>query len=545
MIRRLPLIPTIVVLAAVAVMIGLGVWQLQRAHVEGGAARAICAGREAAADHLADRCRCATTSCRCSATRPASACGRSASARSPARTAAGEPGYVHIVDCATGAEGPGMSVEVGWSKNPNAKVNWAGGPVSGIIAPDGDRGMRLVAASAPPGLEPSAPPSLRVDPEQPPVLRAAVVHLRRHRARHLRAGAAQALEAGTARDDAADAPSPMACASRAARCPASRPSRSASMRRPARAHEPAHLNGLAHLFEHMVFKGAGGRSAREISERSRMSAATSTPRPSASRPPSTRSLLAPRPAARRRADRRPGPPAAFRADSISSARRRSSCRSWPKRATRPPTSSSTICRRPPSPSQPLGRSVLGDGRRIRVDHASTICTTGCDTQYAPDRLILVAAGKLEHERWSSSPSGVRRHADGGRLAAPSRRDFTGGRRFEPAQERAGASRARPCPRPNWGAPDAYASQLFADVVGGGASSRLFQQLREEQGLAYSVVGGAQNFADTGLFWSYVAARPRRRRAGASRDRTRARRGRRRRSSSASSSGRARWPRRAC
>src|ERR1044072_7032651 len=31
-------------------------------------------------------------------------------------------------------------------------------------------------------------------------------------------------------------------------------------------HEPARLNGLAHLFEHMVFKGAGGRSAREISE---------------------------------------------------------------------------------------------------------------------------------------------------------------------------------------------------------------------------------------------------------------------------------------
>src|SRR3712207_1424899 len=31
-------------------------------------------------------------------------------------------------------------------------------------------------------------------------------------------------------------------------------------------HEPAELNGIAHLFEHMVFKGAGGRSAREISE---------------------------------------------------------------------------------------------------------------------------------------------------------------------------------------------------------------------------------------------------------------------------------------
>jgi cytochrome oxidase assembly protein ShyY1 len=73
---------------------------------------------------------------------------------------AGEPGYVHIVDCATGAEGPGLSVEVGWSKDPNAKVNWSGGAVSGVIAPDRRARMRLVAASSPPGLQPSAQPSL-------------------------------------------------------------------------------------------------------------------------------------------------------------------------------------------------------------------------------------------------------------------------------------------------------------------------------------------------------------------------------------------------
>src|SRR5438270_9970437 len=73
---------------------------------------------------------------------------------------AGEPGYVHIVQCATGAEGPGMAVEVGWSNDPNAKVNWSGGPVSGVIAPDRRMRMRLVAATAPPGLQPSAEPSL-------------------------------------------------------------------------------------------------------------------------------------------------------------------------------------------------------------------------------------------------------------------------------------------------------------------------------------------------------------------------------------------------
>ena len=62
-----------------------------------------------------------------------------------------------------------------------------------------------------------------------------------------------------------------------------------------------------------------------------------------------------------------------------------------------------------------------------------------------------------------------------------------------------------CAAPAWGAADAHASQLFADVVGGGSSSRLFQQLREEQGLAYSVAAGAQNYADSGMFWSYVAS----------------------------------------
>jgi surfeit locus 1 family protein len=51
-----------------------------------------------------------------------------------------------------------MSVEVGWSNNPNAKVNWRGGLVSGIIVPDRRTRMRLVADSAPPGLQPSKVP---------------------------------------------------------------------------------------------------------------------------------------------------------------------------------------------------------------------------------------------------------------------------------------------------------------------------------------------------------------------------------------------------
>jgi surfeit locus 1 family protein len=159
MIRRVPIIATFVVVAAVATMIRLGIWQLQRAQwKEGLLAKYAQADRlppitfptAPMRDDQLPLFRHAT-----------GVCLRTAGQRAVAgEDRAGEPGYVHIVDCATGAEGPGMSVEVGWSKDPNAKINWNGGPVSGVIGPDRRTRMRLVAASAPPGLEPSAPPSL-------------------------------------------------------------------------------------------------------------------------------------------------------------------------------------------------------------------------------------------------------------------------------------------------------------------------------------------------------------------------------------------------
>jgi cytochrome oxidase assembly protein ShyY1 len=159
MIRRLPLIPTLIVAAAVAAMIALGFWQVRRAHEK----EALLARYRTAQDLPPipfpttpignDRLplfRHATGLCfQIVAKRATAGINR-----------AGEPGYSQIVDCRTGAEGPGMSVEVGWSRNPNAAVNWRGGPVSGIIAPDRKTRMRLVAATAPPGLAPSAPPSI-------------------------------------------------------------------------------------------------------------------------------------------------------------------------------------------------------------------------------------------------------------------------------------------------------------------------------------------------------------------------------------------------
>ncbi|HEY6048101.1 MAG TPA: SURF1 family cytochrome oxidase biogenesis protein, partial [Sphingomicrobium sp.] len=107
MTRRLPLVPTLVVAAAVALMIGLGVWQLQRAKWKQGLLQ-----RYAMAEQLPPITwptvplkseqlplfRHATGVC----LRPV---GRRAIA---GENRAGEPGYVQIVHCVTGAEGPGM-----------------------------------------------------------------------------------------------------------------------------------------------------------------------------------------------------------------------------------------------------------------------------------------------------------------------------------------------------------------------------------------------------------------------------------------------------
>ena len=157
MIRRWPLIPTIIVAAAIATMIGLGIWQLQRREQKLALLETL-----AAAQHLPPI---AWPTAPSTAPLPLDRAA-SGNCRSVAgfRTAAGQndggdPGFLVIADCRVGAEGPGMAVEIGWSKNPNAGHDYKGGPVSGIIAPDSVSRMRLVATKPGPGLEASAPPS--------------------------------------------------------------------------------------------------------------------------------------------------------------------------------------------------------------------------------------------------------------------------------------------------------------------------------------------------------------------------------------------------
>ena len=156
--KKLPIVTTILVAAAVATMIALGFWQLRRAHWKEGIVSQYQAAQKlppisfptAPLKQPLPLFRWATGFC----VKPG------AERAIAGENRAGDSGYAHIVQCSTGAEGPGMAVDIGWSRDPNAKWQWPGGPVSGVIVPDRLQKIRLVAASSPPGLEPSAPPTV-------------------------------------------------------------------------------------------------------------------------------------------------------------------------------------------------------------------------------------------------------------------------------------------------------------------------------------------------------------------------------------------------
>ena len=156
--RRWLIVPTIIVAVAVAVMIWLGFWQIRRSHEN----EQLMAQYKIAAKLPPIAFPTAPVKGSPPLFRWATGfCQRVVDQReSGGRNRAGDVGWAHIVDCATGAEGPGMAVELGWSHDPQVRTNWRGGLVSGMIVPDREHGIRLVAASAPPGLEPSGMPSV-------------------------------------------------------------------------------------------------------------------------------------------------------------------------------------------------------------------------------------------------------------------------------------------------------------------------------------------------------------------------------------------------
>ena len=153
---------------------------------------------------------------------------------------------------------------------------------------------------------------------------------------------------------------------------------------------------------------------------------------------------------------------------------------------------------------PLARPILGEPETVRAQTAASLrgFMARC---YRPEEMVIAAAGKVDGEALVALAERYFGDLGKGEARAPrSEPAFRGGvRRDARAIEQTHLALAFP------GAAardeDYFATRICADVLGGGMSSRLFQTVREERGLAYSVYAFADGFEQCGLLGAYVGA----------------------------------------
>jgi predicted Zn-dependent peptidase len=153
------------------------------------------------------------------------------------------------------------------------------------------------------------------------------------------------------------------------------------------------------------------------------------------------------------------------------------------------------------PQQSFGRTILGAPERVgafgRDDLAGFVAE-----QYAPDRLILAAAGAVDPDMLLAAAERLFGHlAPRTAPMTEPARFKTGERRVKRRLEQAHVALAFEAPGVREDA--AHAAQVYATALGGGMSSRLFQEAREKRGLCYTIFAQAAAFADTGLITIYA------------------------------------------
>jgi predicted Zn-dependent peptidase len=269
-------------------------------------------------------------------------------------------------------------------------------------------------------------------------------------------------------------------------------------------HETAQENGLAHLFEHMLFKGTAGRSARAIAEAiedvgGQLNAWTSRDGTMFH----ARVLAADLPlAVELVADLVMAP----RFDPADLALERQVVLSEiGEAADSPEDRVFDLAQALAFPDQPMGRPILGTAETLAGLDVPAL-SGWRDRHYAAPGLVLVAAGAVSHAQLlalaETHLAGLPGHAPPVALPAC----FAGGVAGEKRRTEQ-SHMVLAFAGPGLHAPDHHAAQLFATALGGGMSSRLFQELREDRGLAYSVSAHHQPHADTGMATIYLATAP--------------------------------------
>ncbi len=149
------------------------------------------------------------------------------------------------------------------------------------------------------------------------------------------------------------------------------------------------------------------------------------------------------------------------------------------------------------PSQPIGRTILGTIESVKSFGPDAI-RAYMDRNYVGDRMVLCAAGNVHHDALVDIANDRFHGLKATGAPDPQRARYTGGEeRVLSDHEQAHIvlgfeGRA-------YNSDGFYAAQILASILGGGMSSRLFQEVREKRGLCYSVYAFHWAFADSGIF----------------------------------------------
>ena len=162
------------------------------------------------------------------------------------------------------------------------------------------------------------------------------------------------------------------------------------------------------------------------------------------------------------------------------------------------------------PGHPLGRPIEGTEETVSTfGHERTARFHA--SAYAPPNLVVAAAGNVEHEQLVELAA---RAFENGNVASAEVKsveevspDPAAPILIQRKKELEQAHLIIAAPFPSARHEDRYAASLLSSVIGGGTSSRLWQRVREERGLAYSVGAAGSHFTDAGIFQIYAGTSP--------------------------------------
>jgi predicted Zn-dependent peptidase len=157
------------------------------------------------------------------------------------------------------------------------------------------------------------------------------------------------------------------------------------------------------------------------------------------------------------------------------------------------------------PDQAIGRPILGTKASVGRFRAADL-NGYLEEHYLPDDIVVSAAGAVHHDEIVRHVQALFGRLTQGLRGAESPADYRGGfaasaKPFEQSHVLIGL------PSPSCLDPAFYTAQVFSGLFGGGMSSRLFQEIREDRGLCYSIYSSVWGVKDTGMLAVHAATAP--------------------------------------